>query len=83
MQDRKQQDISELLELASDVKSRLRRIENDLAHAGPGEPPEPPPEAGALLRVRNHLELALEALGSPTWGLTAPPAGALQITGFY
>ena len=57
--------IFELLDLASEVKTRLRHletvstgIESDARRAAhlPG--------AAAVARVRNHLELALEALGS-------------------
>ncbi|MEL6716452.1 MAG: hypothetical protein AAFP86_21915, partial [Planctomycetota bacterium] len=80
MQDPPEHEIVELLELASDVKTRLRVAETRRTF---GDAAEDRLDPGALKRVRNHLELALEALGAPVWGLTAPSAGALTITGFY
>lgn len=78
MQDPSEREVGELLELASDVKDRLRRLEAAQATHGADDHVD----SGALLRARNHLELALEALGAPTWGFAAP-AGSLKITGFY
>ena len=88
MQNPAAQEIIDLLGLASDVKSRLRQLETLYDNGGgsgfeslTGEDHSPDPSS--LGRARNHLELALEALGAPTWGFATAPASSIQITGFY
>ena len=65
MQDPQVTAIFELLDLASEVKTRLRHLETVSTgiESGARRAAHLPGEA-ALSRVRNHLELALEALGS-------------------
>lgn len=81
MQDLYPQEINDLLALASDVKQRLRQLEG-IGDQAPDGANAKRPDSGALGRARNHLELAMEALGSPTWGF-ASSTGSLPITGFY
>ncbi len=84
MQDPIAQELTELLALASDVKSRLRQLE--AAHVrrlSDGSASSEGIEISMFSRSRHHLELTLEALGRPTWGYTAAPASSLEITGFY
>lgn len=86
MQDPEAQEIMELLGLASDVKTRLRQLESQAStptNVGTGASKPNAPEAATFGRARNHLELALEALGSPTWGFAGAPASSIEITGFY
>lgn len=88
MHDPHTKEIIELLSLASDIKARLRQLESHaLAEARSGAGVDLALECDrerTLGRARNHLELALEALGSPKWGLTGPIArGPLKITGFH
>lgn len=92
MQDPQAQSIFELLGLASEVKTRLRHLETlateltSEAHRAAHLPGD-----AAMGRVRNHLELALQALGQ-----TRPPVeitessdesgdknNPLKITGYY
>ncbi len=81
MQDLYSQEITDLLALASDVKQRLRQLEGTGERAPNGAGGKAP-DSGALGRARNHLELALESLGAPTWGFASSSA-MLPITGFY
>ncbi|MEM8712708.1 MAG: DUF4388 domain-containing protein, partial [Planctomycetota bacterium] len=79
-----EQEIIELLSRVADVKQRLRQLETIRIVSGgqvPEEMSDLPP--GALIRAKNHLELALEALGTPKWGFASTPASSLKITGFY
>ena len=84
MQEPKAKEIIELLSHAAEIKTRLRQLESMRAlaqksHGSSQDSPAP----GALLRAKNHLELALEALGTPTWGFASTPASSLNLTGFY
>lgn len=81
MQDPYSQEITDLLALASDVKARLRQLEG-VGDQALDRTNRERPESGVLGRVRNHLELAIEALGAPTWGFASSTA-SLPITGFY
>ncbi len=84
MQTPEAQDIIELLHRVAEIKTRLRQLESARTIAAPGDAqPTEAPAPGALVRARNHLELALEALGTPTWGFASTPASSLKITGFY
>ncbi|QDV06778.1 hypothetical protein Poly30_22930 [Planctomycetes bacterium Poly30] len=84
MQDPEAKEIIELLSRVADIKTRLRQLESirSVAETGGMAPPDRPAQ-GSLLRAKNHLELALEALGTPTWGFASTPASSLKITGFY
>lgn len=84
MQEPKAKEIIELLSHAAEIKTRLRQLESmrALAQKGHGSSQDSP-APGALLRAKNHLELALEALGTPTWGFASTPASSLNLTGFY
>ncbi|MFT6109806.1 MAG: hypothetical protein ACJA2W_002729 [Planctomycetota bacterium] len=84
MQESKAKEIIELLSHAAEIKTRLRQLESmhALAQEGHGSSQDSP-APGALLRAKNHLELALEALGTPTWGFASTPASSLNLTGSY
>ncbi|MEM9381163.1 MAG: DUF4388 domain-containing protein [Planctomycetota bacterium] len=75
MQDPQASAIFELLDLASEVKTRLRHLETVSTGMASGtrRSAHLPGEA-ALARVRNHLELALQALGSSRRPSEAGPA---------
>lgn len=88
MQDTAVREIIDLLGLASDVKSRLRQLETLCTNGGGSELENRSaemraPDPTSFCRARNHLELALEALGTPTWGFAKAPPSTLQITGYY
>lgn len=94
MKDSQVKPIAELLGLAGDVKTRLRHLEtlaaelSSDAHRAAHIPGE-----AALSRVRNHLELALQALGQVRRQQAPAPAepadearepeNLLKITGYY
>ena len=84
MQDPEAKEIIELLSRLADIKSRLRQLESarSVANTG-GVAPLDSAAPGALLRAKTHLELALAALGMPTWGFASTPASSLKITGVY
>lgn len=84
MHDPYAQEIIDLLALASDIKARLRDMESDAldaARKGEAVDGEEDVRKHVLTRARNHLELAVEALGAPKGSFTG--AGGLNITGFH
>lgn len=76
-------EITKLLALASDVKTRLRALETEAMENARGGLAASEVRASHFARTRSHLELALEALGAPLQPFAGAGLNGLEITGFH
>ncbi len=84
MQDPVEQNIIELLSQVAEIKTRLRQIATARQMApGSDASSADQPSPSAINRAQKHLEMALETLGTSSWGFASTPASSLKITGFH